>query len=195
MDGILIAVIIGLVILVPIIIIAGFLIVTYNNMVRKKNSVEEGWKQIHVQEQERLDSIGQLVNTVKGYADHEQGIFSKFADARGAFAEAMQNSNPGKMGDAHKQMDSAMMDISAVSEAYPELKANENFNSLQDQITSVERKIASARRYYNSAVREFNETKQVFPASLVAGMLGFKEDKEYFEIDEEAAREAPEINF
>lgn len=183
------------IIVIGVVIVAAVFIGIYNSMVRKKNSVEEGWKQIHVQEQERLDSISQLVNTVKGYADHERGIFDKFAEARDSFNDAVNEGSANKLSESHASMDRAMMSIQAVGEAYPDLKANENFTHLQDQITSVERKIASARRYYNSAVREFNESRQVFPSSVIAPMVGFKSDKEYFEIDEEKARERPDISF
>lgn len=195
MDAAVMSIVIIAIVLVVIIALVVFLISAYNRLVSKRNSVEEGWKQIHVQEQERLDSISQLVNTVKGYAEHEKGIFDKFAAARGAFDDALKEGSANKLAESHTSMDQAMLNIRAVGEAYPELKADANFRDLQDQVTSVERKIASARRYYNSSVREFNESRQVFPTNVVAGVLGFREDKEYFEIDEKAARERPNISF
>lgn len=195
MEGAALAVVAVVVILVIVVVLAIALVSIYNKMVKKRNSVEEGWKQIHVQEQERLDSVSQLVETVKGYASHEKGIFDKFAAARGAFNDAIKDGSANKLADAHSSADKAMVDINAVGEAYPELKADANFRDLQEQITSVERKIAASRRYYNSSVREFNESRQVFPTNLVAGVLGFKEDKEYFELDEQVARERPNISF
>lgn len=195
MNGAAIAIVAGIAVVVLLVVLAVVLVSIYNKMVKKKNSVEEGWKQIHVQEQERLDSVSQLVDTVKGYASHEKGIFDKFAAARGAFNDAIKDGSANKLADAHSSADKAMVDINAVGEAYPELKADANFRDLQEQITSVERKIAASRRYYNSSVREFNESRQVFPTNIVAGALGFKEDKEYFEIDEKAARERPDTSF
>lgn len=195
MEGAALAVVAVVVILVIVVVLAIALVSIYNKMVKKRNSVEEGWKQIHVQEQERLDSVSQLVETVKGYASHEKGIFDKFAAARGAFNDAIKDGSANKLADAHSSADKAMVDINAVGEAYPELKADANFRDLQEQITSVERKIAASRRYYNSSVREFNESRQVFPTNLVAGVLGFKENKEYFELDEQVARERPNISF
>lgn len=183
----------GLVLLLVVVI--GWVIAVYNRMVRKKNAVEEGWKNIHVQERERLDTISQIVETVKGYQKHESEVFNNFAAARGAFDRAANSADPQKMAQADEAMDNAMLSIRAVGEAYPELKADKNFMHLQETVTSVEGKIAASRRFYNGAVQDFNETRQVFPNNIVVGMFNFGGDREYFELNEEEARQAPQIFF
>ena len=189
-------ILIGLIVVVIVIavILAIWLISAYNGLIRKKNNAEEAWSGIHTQERSRLDTIEQLMGSVKGYTKHENEISMAFASARGALNDA-QNGDVKNLEKAQQSMDQAMVNIQAVSEAYPDLKANENFLQLQDEITRLERQIAAARRRYNNSVQEFNTTRQSFPTNIIAGMIGFKEDFEYFEFDEEVARVAPTVDF
>lgn len=194
MDGIvIIAIIIGLIVL-AVVALGIFFWSVYNKMIRNRNSVEEGYAQIEVQEQQRFDNLNNLVETVKGYASHEEGIFSKFAEARGAFSDAMQSRDVKGMEKAHNLSNDAMLDISAVSEAYPDLKADQNFAQLQESINSLENKLSSARRYYNGAVRDYNQSRQVFPTNIVASLMNFT-DSEYFSIQSEEAKAAPKLQF
>jgi len=192
--GIALAVIFGVIALMVIALIA-IAISIYNSMTRKKNYTEHAWGNIHTQERQRLDEMGQLVNTVKGYGEHEKDIQMAFAEARGALKTAGDSGNVKEMQKASEHMDNAMVNIRATSEAYPELKANENFIKLQDRISNLENKVAQSRRHYNNTVQDFNSSRQVFPTNIVASMMGFTEDKEYFEYDEEEARKAPTVEF
>lgn len=189
-------ILIGLVVIIVLIVIAVavWLIAAYNGLIRKKNNTEEAWSGIHTQERSRLDTIEQLMGSVKGYSAHEKDISMAFASARGALDQA-ENGAVSNLEKAQQSMDQAMVNIRAVSEAYPDLKANQNFLQLQDEITRLERNIAASRRRYNNSVQEFNTTRQQFPTSIVANMLGFKENFDYFEFDEEVARVAPNVDF
>lgn len=153
----------------------------YNGLIRLKNLVEEAWSGMDVQLKRRYDLIPNLVETVKGYAKHEKGTFEKIAELR---TSAMANHSIEKQGEIETELTQTLKSLFAVAENYPELKANQNFLQLQQELTDLEENIQSARRYYNGAVRDFNTKIQLFPNSLVAGIFGFK-SREFFEAGEE----------
>jgi LemA protein len=162
----------------------------YNGLVKLKVLVDEAWSGIDVQLKRRYDLIPNLVETVKGYAKHEKSTFEKIAELRSA---AMSAKGPEEKGQIENQLSGALKTLFAVAEAYPELKANENFMSLQGELSGIENEIQGARRYYNGAVRDFNTKIMVFPNNLIAGILGFK-SREFFEA-EEGERQNVKVNF
>lgn len=153
----------------------------YNGLVKANVRVDEAWSDITVQLKRRADLIPNLVETVKGYAKHETGVFEEVTKARSALmnAEGVQET-----ADADNMFTSAMKSLFAVAENYPDLKANENFKHLQEELVDTEDKIQAARRFYNGSARDLNIKIQVFPTNIFAGMLGFKK-REFFEVDEE----------
>lgn len=167
------AIIIGVVLVVGIILI-------YNGLVRAKFRVDEAWSDITVQLKRRSDLIPNLVNTVKGYAKHEKEVFQKVTEARTAVMNAKGVKDTA---DADNMFEGALKSLFAVAEAYPDLKANENFKQLQDELVDTEDKIQAARRFYNGSVRDLNTKIQVFPTNIFAGMLGFKQ-RDFYEVDE-----------
>ena len=184
MDIVLIAVIVIVVVLV----VAA--IALYNNLVKLRNMVDNAWAQIDVQLQRRLDLIPNLVETVKGYASHERGTLDEVTEARAAVANA--GTPAGKM-EADNMLTGALKSLFAVAEAYPDLKANQNFLELQAQLEGTENRIAVARTRFNDATRQYNVTIRRFPANLIAGMFGF-DQKAYFAA-EEGAQTVPEVKF
>lgn len=172
-------------------LVAIWLIFTYNGLVTLKNRVDEAWSDIDVQLKRRYDLIPNLVATVKGYATHESGTFEKVTAARTA---AMAATGPHDKAVAENMLTGALKSVFALSEAYPDLKANENFMKLQDELSDTENKVQASRRFYNGNVRDFNTKLQVFPTNLIAGMLGFVK-REFFEIGNAAEREAPQVAF
>ncbi len=170
-------------------LLALFLWFTYNALVKLKIRVDEAWSDITVQLKRRVDLIPNLVNTVKGYAAHETGVFEKVTEAR----SAIQNANGVKEAAAGENMlEGALKSLFAVAEAYPDLKANQNFAQLQQELVDTEDKIQAARRFYNGGVRDLNTKINLFPTNIFAGMLGFKE-REFFELNdaEQAVAEQP----
>jgi len=167
-----------------IIAIIGYLVSMYNSLVKLKVLVEEAWSGIDVQLKRRYDLIPNLVETVKGYAKHEKKLFEKVTQLR---TSAMKAEGPEEKGKAEAELAQTLKSVFAVAENYPELKANENFMKLQDELSNIEDEVQNARRYYNGAVRDFNTKIQVFPTNLVAGMMGFKA-REFFEAEEEARK-------
>lgn len=167
-----------------------WVIATYNRLVSLRNQVENAWSQIDVQLRRRFDLIPNLVETVKGYAAHEKEIFEKVAEAR---ARMMRAQSVPEQGEANNLLTSALKSLFAVAEAYPDLKANQNFLSLQNELANTEQQIARAREVYNDAVMMMNTMVQVFPASLVAGWFGFR-IKDYFPVEEEA-RQPVKVSF
>jgi len=153
----------------------------YNGLVRLNQQSSEAWSDITVQLKRRYDLIPNLVNTVKGYAAHEAGVFEKVTEAR---ANAMNAQGVAATAKAENQFSETMKSLFAVAEAYPDLKASQNFQELQAEITDTEDKIQASRRFYNGVVRDFNTKRTVFPTNVFAGLLGFKQDKEFFELDE-----------
>jgi LemA protein len=166
-------------------------VVMYNGLIRSKNQVENAWSQIDVQLKRRLDLIPQLVDTVKGYATHEQETFDKVIRARAAAIEAPDT--PEAQGAPSSALSGALGNLFALGEAYPDLKANQNFLALQEELTSTEGKVAYARQAYNDAVLSYNNKIESVPTVFAAKMLGY-EQREYFEADE-AARTAPGVQF
>ncbi|MCE5314107.1 MAG: LemA family protein [Armatimonadota bacterium] len=167
-----------------------WIIVKYNQLVGLKNRIQNAWSQIDVQLKRRYDMIPNLVETVKGYAKHESEVFENVTKARNAGINA---STPKEQGAAENQITGALKSLFAVAEAYPELKANENFMMLQEEISGTESKIAFARQFYNDQVMSFNTLIQSFPSNIIASNFGFTE-KEYFPMDD-AARENVKVDF
>jgi LemA protein len=157
-----------------------FVVLTYNKLVRLRNETETGWANIDVQLRRRTDLVPNLVETVKGYAAHERETFEEITRARAA---AQQASSPATAAQADAEMAPALNRLLAVSEAYPELRASENFLALQQELADIEDKLAAARRYYNQTVYRYHTVKQSFPAVVIAGPLGFKE-REFFGTDD-----------
>ncbi len=171
-------------ILIAIVVI---LVVLFNSLVRSRNQADEAWSDINVQLKRRYDLIPNLVETVKGYASHESGVFEKVTQARTAAMSA------GTLDDKSKQenvLSGTLKSLFAVAEAYPELKANQNFMQLQGDLTNTEDKIQAARRFYNGTVRDYNTKLQVFPTNLFASIMGFTK-KEFFGIDENGPEAQP----
>lgn len=164
---------------------------TYNRFIRLRVRAEESWRDIDTQLKRRWDLIPNIVETVKGYATHEREVFERVTQAR---ARAQAATTPKQQEAAEAQLRSAMLNLFAVAEAYPQLKANENFLQLQSSLGELEDAIQKSRRYYNAIVRDFNTALQVFPGSLVAGVFGFK-PREFFALEDEAQREAPKVTF
>src|SRR6059058_5475742 len=180
-----------LLVLVGLIIIAGlWLMTSYNGLVTLRQSVKNAWAQIDVQLKRRHDLIPNLVNTVKGYAAHEKETFERVINAR---ARATTATTAGEAIKAEGELSSALARLLAVSEAYPELKANQNFIALQEELTSTENRIAYARQFYNDNVARLNTQIQTFPTVAIAGMFGFKEEP-FFEAPTEE-KEAPKVQF
>ena len=178
------------IIIAAVVIIGGWLISTYNGLVQKNEGVSEKWSQIDTNLQRRADLIPNLVNVVKGYAAHETEVFTAVADARSKLAGA---GSPAEAAAAEGEMNSALSRLLAISEAYPELKANENFIQLQDELAGTENRIATSRRDYNEEVREFNRLVKTFPRNILAGIFGMSE-REYFEAVA-GAEVAPTVSF
>ncbi len=174
-------IVLGLVALVVI-----FLIATYNGLIKLKIRVDEAWSDITVQLKRRMDLIPNLVETVKGYAKHEKTVFEEVTKARAAMTGA---SSVQETAQADNMLSGALKSLFAVAEAYPDLKANQNFKELQDELVDTEDKVQASRRFYNAAVRSLNTKIKVFPTVLFAGMLGFKA-REFFEMEEADRAEA-----
>ncbi len=163
---------------------------SYNRLVASDEQVDTQWAQVENVLQRRADLIPNLVNTVKGYAAHEKEIFTQVADARSRLLGAR---SPGEAAEANRALDSALGRLLAIAEAYPQLRASENFIRLQDELAGTENRIANERRHYNDAVREFNTRVRRFPTSVMAGMFGF-DSKEYFEASADAST-PPRVSF
>ncbi len=171
-------------------VIVVFLWLTYNGLVTARMRVKEAWAGIDVQLKRRFDLIPNLVETVKGYASHEKTVFENVTKARTA---AMAGGSVAEQAEANNMLTGALKSLFAVAEAYPDLKAQANFQQLQSELSDTEDKIAYARQFYNTNVLDYNTKIQVFPTVLIAGMFGFKAE-EFFEA-EEAAREAVKVSF
>lgn len=168
----------GAVVLIVIVLAA-----MYNGLVRLNQQAKEAWSDITVQLKRRYDLIPNLISTVKGYAKHEKEVFENVTKAR-ANALSAQDKGVKETAKAENQFEAALKSLFAVSENYPQLRATENFQKLQDELTDTEDKIMASRRFYNGVVRDFNTRRTVFPTNIFAGMLGFREDKEFFELEE-----------
>ena len=182
---------IALIVLVLIlIVIGGYLALTYNRLVGLRNRVETAWSQIDVQLKRRYDLIPNLVETVRGYASHERETLEAVIQAR---QQAIAAPDVEQRAQAENMLTGMLRQLFALSEAYPDLKANENFAKLQDELTQTEEQIAFARRYYNERVLNYDNSIEMFPSNIVAGMFGF-EAKPYFEAETES-REPVQVDF
>ncbi len=183
-------VVVGIIVLVIIVIVA-----VYNNLVRLRNRVEEAWSDIDVQLKRRYDLIPNLINTVKGYAAHEQDTLNQVTQARTQAMNSQQSKGDAKtQAENENMLSSTLKSLFAVSENYPDLKANQNFLELQQELSDTENKIQAARRFYNGNVLSYNTKIQTVPANIIANILKFTE-KDFFELTEEKAKEAPKVNF
>jgi LemA protein len=167
-----------------------YVIVAYNGLVRLRNRIDNAWAQIDVQLRRRYDLIPNLVETVKGYASHERETFESVTQAR---AQAINAQGVANQAEAENQITGALKSLFAVAEAYPDLKANQNFLSLQEELTATEGRIAYARQFYNDEVLKLNTRIQTFPTNMLAGAFGFTQ-REYFEADD-ASRGPVQVRF
>ena len=189
MGIVMVGVLLGLVGLVIILVLA--IIVMYNGLVRLRQQVRNAWSQIDVQLKRRHDLIPNLVETVKGYAAHEKETLENVTKAR---SQAVQAQGVAQQAQAENLLTGALGRLMLVVEQYPDLKANQNFLSLQEELTSTENRIGFARQHYNDSVMQLNTKIQTVPTNIVAGMTGFKEE-DFFEIEEPGEREVPEVKF
>jgi LemA protein len=192
---------IGLIIVVVLVVLllglVGFFAAMYNSLVRLNVKAGEAWSGITVQLKRRADLIPNLVNTVKGYAAHESGVFEKVTAARASVVNAV-DAGPAAAAKAEGELTGALKSLFAVAESYPDLKASQNFMDLQANLTDTEDKVSASRRFYNSTVTQFNTKRKTFPTNIFANMLGFTADKEFFDVDdtERATLEKPtEVSF
>jgi LemA protein len=182
--------VVALIVLLVVLAVLGLLLVfAFNRLVRLRNETEAGWSNIDVQLKRRNDLIPNLVESVKAYAAHERGLFDEITQARAAVSGA---GGPAQAAAASDQLSGAMGRLFAVAENYPQLRASENFQELQEELTDTEDKIAAARRYYNSVVQNYNTAIQSFPALIYAGLLGFRR-REFFSA-QESERATPQVS-
>jgi LemA protein len=180
-----------IIVLIVIVIIVMALIGMYNSLVRLRNQVKNAWSQIDVQLKRRHDLIPNLMETVKGYMKHERETLENITIAR---SKAMKAESVGDKAKAEGELDGAMSKFFLVVENYPDLKANQNFLALQEELTSTENKISYARQAYNDQVLFYNNKIEVFPSNIIAGMFNFKQS-EFFEIEDAGERQAPKVDF
>ncbi len=183
---------VGTVVLIVVGIVLAWLAFTYNGLVRLRMRVKEAWSDIEVQLKRRYNLIPNLIESVKGYMTHERETLENVTKAR--TAAIGNNGTPAEQGQTENMLAGALKTLFAVSENYPDLKANQNFLDLQRELTDTEDKIQAARRFYNGNVRELNTKIQLFPTNLVAGMLGFKE-ADFFEVENEEERKNVKVDF
>ena len=181
----------GWIILIIVVLILVFLINIYNNLVSLRQKVKNAWSQIEIQLQRRFDLIPNLVETVKGYMGHESNILTKVAELRTAWANAKTVAEKSNL---DTQLSDTLKTIMAVSEAYPDLKANQNFISLQQELANTENKISYSRQFYNDIVTTYNTKIQVFPSNIVVGMFNFTQET-LFEVDNPEARKNVKVAF
>ncbi len=180
-----------LIIVAIIVVVVLYVIVVYNGLIRSRNQVDNAWSQIDVQLKRRIDLIPNLIETVKGYAAHEKETLEAVINARNAAIAAP--GTPAGQAAADNMLTGALKQLFALSEAYPDLKANQNFLALQEELTATEGRVAYSRQFYNDSVLSYNNKRQAFPAVIFASILRF-ENREYFETDE-ASREVPKVQF
>jgi LemA protein len=186
----------ALLLLVPlgiIVVLALWAIGVYNTLVRVRNEMRNAWAQIDVQLKRRYDLIPNLIETVKGYAKHERGTFEAVVQARQT-AINIKGDDVTQRAAAENALSQTLRSLFAVAEAYPDLKANQNFLALQEELASTENKIGFARQYFNDAVLRLNNMIQMFPSNILAGMFGFQQGG-FFEVTDAAQREAPKVSF
>ena len=184
---------VGIIIGVIVAVLVIFVWVTYNGLVGLRNQLKNAWAQIDVQLKRRYDLIPNLVETAKGYMKHERETLEAVTNARN-LAQQMSSAGAGERAKAEGELSSVLSRLLAVVENYPDLKANQNFLALQEELTSTENKISFSRQYYNDSVLRYNNQTQMFPSNIVASMTGFKAS-EFFEVTLAAEREAPKVSF
>ena len=177
--------------LVVLVLVVLFVVSQYNRLVRLRNRAEESWAQIDVQLRRRHDLIPNLVETVRGYADHEEQTLTAVTEARAAAVEA---ESPREQAEAENMLTQALGRLFALAEAYPDLKADANFRELQEELARTEDQIAASRQVYNASVRDYDTAREVFPTNVIAGMFAF-EEREYFEVDDPDARDPVRVQF
>ena len=183
-----------IVVLVVIVVLALFLISTYNRLVTLRQRVKEAWSDIDIQLKRRHDLIPNLVETVKGYAAHERGTFEAVTQARASAVAAGASASPQQRAEAENVLTGTLRSLFAVAENYPQLQAIQEFKDLSENLTATEDKIAFARRFYNGNVRDYNTALQTFPTSVLGGMFGFVPEQ-YFELTDPTEREVPQVKF
>lgn len=185
-----------LIILIVLGLLVVYVIYAYNRFVSLRNKTEEAWADIDVQLKRRYDLIPNLVETVKGYATHEREAFENVTQARAQALSAEQSQNPAEIAKAENMLSGTLKTLFAVAEAYPDLKANENFGKLQQELADTENKIQASRRFYNGNVRDWNTSIESFPSNVIARMFKFSL-REFFELgeNEQAAREPVKVDF
>ena len=183
----------GIIVGVIVVVIGLFLWANYNGLVRLRNQVKNAWAQIDVQLKRRYDLIPNLVETVKGYMKHERETLEAVTKARN-LAQQVSSAGAGERAKAEGELSSALSRLLVVVERYPDLKANQNFLALQEELTSTENKIGFSRQFYNDSVLKFNNKTHMFPSNVVASMFGFKAS-EFFEVTLAAEREAVKVSF
>ncbi len=176
-----------LIVIIVLVVLAVVLVATYNGLVTARVRVDEAWSDINVQLKRRYDLIPNLIETVKGYAKHEKSVFEEVTAARTA---AMHANGIAQKAEAENMLADTLKSLFAVSEAYPDLKANQNFQDLQGELVDTEDKIQAARRFYNANVRDYNIKLSVFPTNVLGGMLGFTH-RDFFEVENQAEVEKP----
>ncbi len=181
----------GYIVLLVVVFILGWGVLSYNRLIRLKVRSEESWRDIDTQLKRRYDLIPNLVETVKGYASHEKGVFEQVTLAR---AKAIDASSPKEQAIAEEGLRGALKSLFAVVENYPQLKANENFLGLQQTLEQVEDAVQRSRVYYNAVVRDLNTRINIFPQNIIANLFGFKE-REFYMLPGEEQREAPAVRF
>ena len=185
---------ISIVLIAIVVIVALFLITTYNRLVTLRQRVKEAWSDIDIQLKRRHDLIPNLIETVKGYAAHEAGTFQAVTQARANAVAAGASGSPQQMAQAENVLTGTLRSLFAVAEAYPQLQAVQEFKDLSENLTATEDKIAFARRFYNGNVRDYNTALQTFPTNILAGMFGFKPEQ-YFELADQTDRDVPQVKF
>lgn len=180
-----------IILLVVLVVLVLIVVGMYNNLVSLKMRVQNAWSQIDTQLKRRFDLIPNLVETVKGYAKHEEGTFEKVVQARNNFASA---TNVDDKSAANNMLNESLKSIFALAESYPELKANENFAALQVELSSTEDKVAFSRQFYNDTVQMYNTAIMTVPSNIIAGMFGFKAES-FFEIADAKERDAVKVQF
>ena len=181
----------GWIILIVLILIVFWIIGQYNGLVILKQRVKNAWSQIDVQLQRRFDLIPNLVETVKGYTKHEESVLTKVTELRTSWAKA---TTVGEKAELSNELSGALKTIMAVSENYPDLKANQNFAQMQEELQNTENKVAYSRQFYNDTVTKYNTKLQMFPTNLIAGMLHFTEE-ELFKVDSEETKKNVKVSF
>lgn len=173
-----------LIIIIVAVVLGLFLVAMFNALVKLNQQASEAWSDITVQLKRRADLIPNLISTVKGYAAHEKSVFEDVTAAR---ANTLSAQTPAEAAKAEGDFQKTMKSLFAVAEAYPDLKASQNFQELQAELTDTEDKIQASRRFYNGVVRDFNTKRKTFPTNIFASLLGFKKDKEFFDVSEAEA--------